>query len=82
MHKHCNLDKWQIMKYTYPQVQELLAQCNKYIQFEVEIAMAPAKAMFGGGGGDGSESTDAGDTDYHEATEDDINTLARILGGG
>jgi hypothetical protein len=40
--------------------------------------------MFGGGGGSTtgeSESSVTGDADYEDATEDDINTLSRILGG-
>lgn len=71
------------MRYTYPQVQELLAQCNKYIQFEVEIMTAPMRAIFGSkSGAVATESSDTDSADYADATEDDINALARILGGG
>lgn len=42
--------------------------------------MAPL-GMFGGGGSSSSDdSTDP--KDYEEVTEDDVNQLARILGGG
>lgn len=73
------------MSYTYAQVQELMAQCNKYIQFEVEVQTAPIKAMmgmFGGGGEDsGSGSDELNDTDYSVPSEEDINMLAKALGG-
>lgn len=72
------------MQYTYAQVQELMAQCNKYIQFEIEVQTAPIKAMagmFGGGGGGGSSSDKFNDTDYVEASEEDINMFAATLGG-
>jgi hypothetical protein len=85
LHKHCNLDKKTIMTYTYAQVQELMAQCHKYIQFEVEIQTAPIKSILGmfGGGGGGSipDSSSHDDTDYIVASEEDINLFAAALGG-
>lgn len=73
------------MTYTYAQVQELMAQCQKFIQFEIEVTTAPIKAMMGMFGGGGGESTPGettfDDTDYSVPTEDDINMFARALGG-
>ncbi|WP_145052824.1 hypothetical protein [Paenibacillus xylanexedens] len=83
LHKHCNLDKWQIRSYTYPQIQALLAQVHKYIRFEVEITQAPLRAMFGGGEkSDGKQPDGYNDTDYHEIDEDGVMALARAFGGG
>jgi hypothetical protein len=80
LHKHCHLDKWKIRGYTYPQIQDLLRQTHKNIRFELETRMSPF-GMFGGGGG-GTATVDARDDEPHEANEDDINMLARVLGGG
>lgn len=83
LHKHCNLDKWQIRRYTYPQIQELLKQVHKYIRFEVEIMQAPLRAMFGGGGSeDGEQPEGYNDEDYRDLDEDGVMALARALGGG
>lgn len=84
LHKHCNLDKWQIRSYTYPQIQALLAQVQKYIRFEVEMVQAPMRAMFGGGGAGSSDNQPEGynDTDYKELDEDGMMALARAFGGG
>jgi len=49
LHKHCNLDKWKIERYTLPQIIELLKNTQKYIRFEIEVTNAPLKAIFGGG---------------------------------
>lgn len=76
LHKHCNLNKWQIWEYTLPQVTELMKSANKLIQFEVETRLAPF-SVFGGGATEGGE-----DDEYKEATEEDIMLLAQALGGG
>lgn len=52
---------------------------SRFIRFEVEMHMSPLTGMFGGGT-PAPEST-AGAGEYHEATEDDLNMLAQILGG-
>jgi len=87
LHKHCNLTKWEIWDYTLPQIEDLIMKADKYIKFEIEVMQAPMKAMFGQGGestvptftaGEEAASSDA----YHDATEEDINMLARFLGGG
>jgi hypothetical protein len=77
LHKHCHLDKCKIMDYTLPQIVELMEECNKYMQFEVSTRM-PMMPMLGVPGDQGGESEDG----FKEATEDDINELARFLGGG
>lgn len=72
LHKHCNLNKWDIYNYTLPQVTELLKKAQKHIKFEVEIATAPFKgmgAMFGVGGTDNNEEQKT------ETTEEDIDFL-------
>ena len=76
LHKHCHLDKCKIMNYTLPQVVELMEECNKFMQFEVSTRM-PMMPMMGA-------PSEQGDSDdgFREATEDDINDLARFLGGG
>lgn len=82
LHKYCNLNKWEIYGYTLPQVAELMKQTDLHIQFEVETRMTPL-SVFGGvstGSDDGSMERDSGE--YRIATEDDINLLARVLGGG
>lgn len=81
LHKHCNLNKWEIWEYTLPQITELMMCINRYIQFEVETRLTPF-SIFGGGAS--KEESEQGDTEdgYREATEDDIMELARILGGG
>lgn len=83
LHKHCKLNKWEIWDYTLPQVEDLIKRTNKYIQFEIELKSA-SMGMFGGGavgGGESSNSTTFEDTDYHEVTNDDLNILAKALGG-
>lgn len=82
LHKHCNLDKWAIRRYTYPQIQELLKQVHKYIRFEVEVSTAPIRAIFGGGNGAETHSEGYDDADYREIDEDGVLELARMFGGG
>lgn len=55
---------------------------HKYIRFEVEVATAPLRAMFGGGGGEGGQSEGYNDADYREIDEDGVMELARMFGGG
>jgi hypothetical protein len=87
LHKHCNLNQWEIAEYTLPQVEDLIKKTNQFIKFEVEMTQAPLKAMFGvsegaAEGGSKNSALDSPDSDYQEATEEDIAQLARILGGG
>jgi hypothetical protein len=74
LHKHCNINKWQIMEYTLPQITELMDESGKYMQFEVSSKVP----MMGGvpfvQGGQPTE-------EFEEATEEDINDLASFLGG-
>ncbi len=69
-----------------------MKQANKYIQFEVELAMAPAKAMGASmgvdfssdtkdSGGETDSSKPSNDADYKDLTEDDLVDLMRALGG-
>ncbi len=53
---------------------------NRYIRFEVETRMAPL-GIFGGPGEDTVINKDI-DSEYQEATEEDIMAFARALGGG
>lgn len=53
---------------------------NRYIRFEVETRMSPFQALFGGGSTESNENSNEEDG-YHVATEDDIDLLARALGG-
>lgn len=83
MHRYCNLNKWEIYEYTLPQVAELMRQTNLHIQFEVETRMTPL-SVFGGvsadmDSGGGNRKEDSGE--YQVVTEEDINLLARVLGG-
>lgn len=71
LHKHCSLNKWEIMEYTLPQVISLMKSINKWIEFEVSTRVP----MMGLGSGA------AGGSNENEATEEDINQLARFLGG-
>lgn len=82
LHHYCNLNKWEIYGYTLPQITELLKCIDKHIEFQVQITSTPF-GMFGGGGGS-SETTLASEDggEYHEVTEDDLGSLAKILGGG
>ena len=83
LHKHCNLNKWQIWEYTLPQITELIKCTSRYIQFEVEIRMAPFSTLAGGVSEESTSSNITNDDDeYREMTEDDVLELARILGGG
>ena len=89
LHKHCNLNKWEIWEYTLPQIAELMKQVNKYIEFEVSTRIPGGLGMFGGvvssdkdGGGKSSPVNTKSDEGYHIATEDDINSFAKFLGGG
>lgn len=71
------------MEYTIPQVEDLILKTNRHIKFEIELTQAPLKAMFGvSDSKDNNSSVTTSDEDYEEATEDDINSLARLLGGG
>lgn len=64
LHKHCNLNKWEIYNYTLPQITELLKKAQKNIRFEIEASMAPIKAFLGGfGGSEKTESTEITDDD-------------------
>lgn len=69
LHKHCNLNKWEIYDYTLPQITELLKNAQKYIRFEIETTMAPFKAFIGGGG-DGDE--------VKELTEEDLDFMEQM----
>lgn len=86
LHKHCNLDKWKIYDYTLPQVVELMKEANKYIQFEITGRQLGSFGALGGlaspvyNGSTSSSGND--DNEYQEVTEDDVNALARVLGGG
>lgn len=62
LHKHCNLNKWEIFEYTIPQVTDLLKRSQKHIQFEIETTLTPFKA-FMGGEGDLTEGTEISDDD-------------------
>jgi hypothetical protein len=82
LHKHCNLNKWEIWEYTLPQIAELIKQTNKYIEYEVKINSLPLKvfgAFVDGGEEEPKSTTDDG---YQVATADDIDLLAQFLGGG
>lgn len=86
LHKHCGLDKWKVMGYTLPQIAELMKSSNRYIRFEVETRMGanPLMGMMGGmGAAEGSSPSKQkfNDTEYQVATEDDIQLLAKALGG-
>lgn len=89
LHHYCHLNKWEIWDYTLPQVTELMRLTNKHIQFQVEMKMNAFGGFFGGGGSttidmdaSDSKSTQSNSDDYHEVTEEDIGSLAKILGGG
>jgi hypothetical protein len=69
LHKHCGLNKWEIFKYTLPQIINLLKNAKKHIQFEIEASMAPFKAFLGGGGEE---------SDTQEITEDDIDFMEQM----
>ncbi len=62
LHKHCNLNKWEIFNYTLPQITELLKKAQKNIRFEIEASLAPFRAFAGGGSGENKE-TDITDDD-------------------
>lgn len=83
LHHYCHLNKFEIFEYTLPQVMELMKLTNKHIEFEVQVKATPF-GMFGGGGSssDDESSTPAGEGAYEVMTEDGVNQLARILGGG
>lgn len=84
LHKHCNLNKWEIWEYTLPQITELIKQTNKFIEYEVKINSLPLE-IFGAfaGGGDDSETEGTTTEDgYQVATADDIDLLTQFLGGG
>lgn len=75
LHKHCNLNKWEIYDYTLPQITELLKKAQKNVRFEIEASLAPLKAFLGGVSG--SEEEDAST----EITDEDlqfINDMALI----
>lgn len=57
-----------------------MRQTHLHIQFEVRMKANPF-GMLGGGASDESESLPAGEGDYEEMTEDDLNNFARALGG-
>lgn len=84
LHKYCHLNKWEIWEYTLPQIAELMKSTSKHIQFEVEVRMMPFKAFTGGTTEDGTETEDeeTNSKDYEVATENDLMSLAKILGGG
>ena len=85
LHKHCNLNKWELYEYTLPQVIELMKRANRYIEFEVSTRMTPFGMMGGVAPQQGFEKEIDGNAqsdEYEEITEDDVNALARILGGG
>lgn len=74
LHKHCNLNKWEIYDYTLPQITELLKKAHKNIRFEIEASLAPFRAFMGGG-----ESSD--ENAVSEITDADlqfINDMALI----
>lgn len=74
LHKHCNLNKWEIYDYTLPQITELLKKAHKNIRFEIEASLAPFRAFTGGG-----ESSD--ENAVSEITDADlqfINDMALI----
>lgn len=73
LHHYCHLNKWEIYEYTLPQITELMKHTNKHVQFQVEVARAPFKALFGGGGSDEEE--------YREINEDDVMELMNVFNG-
>jgi len=79
MHKHCGLNKWEILDYTLPQIIELMKRVNQYIEFEVSTR-GLGMGMFGGAGLATSDQPSYEDGDV--ATEEDIMELSRVLGGG
>ena len=88
LHKYCGLTKWEIWEYTLPQITELLRCCNRYIEFEVKRQFTVVEglqkllaAAFGLPIRDGNGQVSESDATYQTAKEDDINTLARFLGG-
>ena len=84
LHKHCNLNKWEIWEYTLPQITELMKQISKYVEYEVRINSLPFE-MFGtftDGGDDGKKEVGIKEDGYKVATEEDIDLLAQFLGGG
>ncbi|MEC0276805.1 hypothetical protein [Peribacillus frigoritolerans] len=80
LHHYCNLNKFEIFEYTLPQIIDLMRMTNKHIEFEVQLKGSPF-GMFGGGSSSSDEGSSAGEGDYQEITADNVNELARILGG-
>jgi hypothetical protein len=57
-----------------------MKQANKYVQFEVDSRLMPF-SIFGGSPNAGSEQSGNDDEEYQEVTEQDLDALARALGG-
>ena len=72
LHKYCNLNRFEILEYTLPQIMSLLEEVNKHIKFEIECKVG----AFGGSVRD----EDGDDGEYKEITEDDVIALQSILG--
>lgn len=90
LHKHCHLNKFDIMEYTLPQIVELMKHTKNYIQFEVSTRMNPysMNPFLGLGGGDGAvveeQNTDNkkfDDEGFEIITAEGVSDLARALGG-
>jgi hypothetical protein len=86
LHHYCHLNKWEIWDYTLPQVTELMRLTNKHIQFQVEMTMNSFGGIMGGGASTtidmNTRDSTINDDEYHEVTEEDVGSLAKILGGG
>lgn len=59
-----------------------MRQTDLHIQFEVETRMTPLSIFGGAVSGSEGEGTEEDSGEYRIATEEDINLLARVLGGG
>lgn len=78
LHKHCNLNKWEIFNYTLPQITELLKKAQKNIRFEIEASMAPLKAFMGGFGKEDRDVNTDTETDITDEDLDFINAMGMI----
>lgn len=81
--KYLGMSKEDIYTLTLPQLDKYLSHLDEHVKFEFEynansVALGIAKA-FGEGKDEDGEYAD--DSEYDEATEDDIDMLTQLLGG-